>query len=212
MGFYIITIRRYIKLLPIIGIAIFLVLTGLAIQQFPGGHRLDKTTIGYSFAHNSWCDLFERISFNGMINHGRGLAIWANIIFMLSLVPFWIYLPLLFKKSSFKVKNLIKNFGVFSMLGTTLMPTVLHDILLLVVVPFGLMAFFLSLLCHYQNKYFSLFIFGFLPWSATFISFAMWYFTVSLYLIAVIQKFALITFMIWVIGSSFKLFQEEFYS
>ncbi len=59
----------------------FVVATGAAMLAYPGGTRLDPSTRGYSFGHNSLSDLGATVAGNGASN-------WPSaVLFVAALVP-----------------------------------------------------------------------------------------------------------------------------
>src|SRR3954449_6164304 len=64
-------------LLPLFGIILFLLLYFIATLYYPGGAQFDKTTKGFSWTQNYWCNLLNENAINGLPNPARPIAITA---------------------------------------------------------------------------------------------------------------------------------------
>ncbi len=69
--------------------AIFFYFYSHAIVNYPGGSYFDKSSIGYDFWRNYWCDLALPVAINGKPNYGAEYAAIGFVIFNLSLYPLW---------------------------------------------------------------------------------------------------------------------------
>ncbi|MFN7116301.1 MAG: hypothetical protein ACK4TA_05840, partial [Saprospiraceae bacterium] len=60
--------RLWLRLTPLVGIVLFLVLYIVAAFYYPGGSNADHSAKGFSIVHNYWCDLLAIGAKNGQIN------------------------------------------------------------------------------------------------------------------------------------------------
>ncbi len=95
----------------------FVVMTVIAMANYPGGHPFDLSSEGYDFWQNTLCDLGETVTESGLINPGT--AKWFNasmIILMLSFVPLWLILPRTFP-SRRRIGMVVRIAGMLSLAG-----------------------------------------------------------------------------------------------
>jgi len=74
----------------------FVVIQGLAMTRYPGGHDWDKAAPGYDFWRNTLSDLGKTVAVNGRPNPLSALSRGSATVFLLSLGPLWLVLPRLF--------------------------------------------------------------------------------------------------------------------
>jgi hypothetical protein len=70
-------------------VAAFLALEIAAMALYPGGTWLDRSTIGYDFFRNFFCDLTAPRALNDQANPGAPLGTAAIVLMGLALAPFW---------------------------------------------------------------------------------------------------------------------------
>jgi hypothetical protein len=104
------------------GIALGLVLLGLAMCAYPGGTALDRTVPGHSFWGNFLCDLTGDVAVNGIANPlGASLARAAMIALAVALSCFWLVAPLSFA-DGWAYSRSIKAFGLLAVVGVLFLP------------------------------------------------------------------------------------------
>ena len=100
----------------LLAVAQFVVIQGVAMTQYPGGHGWDFTAPGYHFWWNTLCDLGKTVAFNGQLNP---MAVWSRASaagFMLSLGLLWLVLPGLFPDCP-RIGLWMRVFGILSLGG-----------------------------------------------------------------------------------------------
>ncbi len=100
----------------LLAVAQFVVIQGLAMTQYPGGHGWDYTAPGYHFWWNTQCDLGKNVAFNSLPNP---MGVWSRAStagFMLSLGLLWLILPGLFPDCP-RIGLLMRVFGIASLAG-----------------------------------------------------------------------------------------------
>ena len=100
-------------------LAAFLTLTLGAGLLYPGGTWCDRASPGFDLASNFLCDLLHRRALNGALNPGAPLAQAAMVSLSLALVPFWLGIAHLSRARS-KLASAVRALGVLSALGTLL--------------------------------------------------------------------------------------------
>jgi len=102
-------------------LAAFVGLEVAAIALYPGGTWLDRTTTGYDFFRNFFCDVSAPIALNGAPNPGARFGTAAIVVVGFALFPFWFCVTDLFRaqKLSFWAVRIL---GVFSAAGLVSVP------------------------------------------------------------------------------------------
>jgi hypothetical protein len=71
-------------------VAIFLLCTGMAMLQYPGGDSFGGRLAGYSLARNYFCDLVSPVAINGYPNPGLRWAQAGMVVLAIGLIAFWV--------------------------------------------------------------------------------------------------------------------------
>ncbi len=123
-----ITTKGLLKLLPSIGILVFIGIYIYASQLYPGGSIADVNSIGFDWRNNHWCNLMRESGLNGIQNQARPIAIAGISILCLSMIVFFIQFANHFEKS--RTWNIaIKISGALAMLSATFIFTKYHDVM-----------------------------------------------------------------------------------
>jgi hypothetical protein len=102
-------------------VALFIVFLGSAMVLYPGGTWMDRSTHGYDFARNFFCDLLAGIALNGEPNPGSELAKIGILALALGLVPFWLLVPRLFA-GRLRLGAAVRALGLASAAALPLVP------------------------------------------------------------------------------------------
>ena len=123
---------------PLVAIVISVCLFGVAGLYYPGGTTESANTVGYNWAHNFISSLFAPNALNGAPNPARLVAIPAMLILCVGLAAlFWS----ISRKATSRVhKKAIEIGGVGSMVYASLVVTPMHDLMIDIALPFGLVA------------------------------------------------------------------------
>lgn len=184
------------KLTPLVGICIFVLLYFYSASLYPGGQKFNATTVGYDHLNNYWCDLMDQPTYSGAYNPARTIALSSIVLLALSLLPFYYYLPTLFRPHRFVVST-VRFLGITAMILTALMPLA-HDAVISVAGPVGLIAFVISVFCLFQNRHFTLAIsaLGAVVFAGA--NFAMWKTGFYLEWMPLVQKCAFLSIFLWI--------------
>jgi hypothetical protein len=186
----------FIKLIPLAGICIFILLYIIAALVYPGGNHLNQTSKGFSILHNYWCDLLNEKAQNGEINLSRPYAITATIIVCTSLIFFWYYLPKDFAVGTFN-KATIRVSGIISMIIAMFIFTRYHSEALTYSGFFGGIAFIATFLGLYKSRWYKIFWLGIFCLVMGVITFAIYKTREGLIILPVIQKITLLLCLFW---------------
>lgn len=195
--------KRVLMLVPIIGITLSLILYFVAASVYPGGTKFDPKTLGFSHIHNFWCDLLDSTTYSGQVNLSRPFALATTFLLPLTLLPFWYFLPKLFKIKDWR-SYFVKTAGGLAMLLSALMPLA-HDQIIIAASVIGFAAFCLSLICLTENKKFLLVGIALIAICFCITNFLMWQTGFLINIMPIVQRLAFLTFFIWVGMTSLEL-------
>lgn len=87
---------KFVLLLPSFGFLVFVLLFLLASFHYPGGSIFDKSTTGFDWIYNFWCDLMRSPAYNGMMNSYKSIGVSAMFVLCSSFIGLFILFPRLF--------------------------------------------------------------------------------------------------------------------
>ena len=116
------------RLLPALGILLFVGLYFLASNLYPGGSQFDPGSTGFSWTHNYWCNLLYEEAINGAHNPARPFAIAGMGVLCGSMALFFYWFPNYYSVNIIW-DRLIKISGILSMLLAVSISTEHHDIM-----------------------------------------------------------------------------------
>jgi hypothetical protein len=192
-------------LVPLIGNFLFIVLYVIAALLYPGGSGTDKTSIGYNWTENYWCNLLSEQAINGQLNTARPFAIIAMIILCVSLSSFWILFPILalLKKNH---RLLIQLSGSISMITSFLLLTNAdHDFAINISSSFGFIVMVATIIALRQLKLSKLFLFGLFNILLIALNNYL-YHTQQMTYLPIVQKFSFLSFLVWFSWIDLKLY------
>lgn len=194
--------------LPIIGIGAYFILFIYSASKYPGGSRINPDFIGFDWAHNYWCDLMGKESYNGLKNEARPSAVAAWIIVCLSILCIFLQAVKQFYPTG-KWNTILKTTSFLSVIIGILSFTDYHDLAVAVCFPFGAITA-IGLTAGLLKS--DMTILKFTVWiclallSASFYS----YFTNSaLQYLGVLQKISLLITMSWLAGFYMSLLHKS---
>jgi hypothetical protein len=195
-------------LTPFIGSFLFVILYVLAAQRYPGGSGADKTSVGYNWTNNYWCNLLSEKAVNGQTNPARPVAITAMLVLCLALSTFWIMFPVTTQLKKYH-KFLIQVAGMICMLTSFLLVTPIdHDIAVNTSSAFGLIAMIGTLIALYQLKWKWLFAIGLFDLMLVILNNYLYHSNEMMYL-PIVQKFSFLSFLAWISLISINLYYKS---
>jgi uncharacterized membrane protein len=195
-------------LFPVYGIILFIALYLTAAFLYPGGTFHDKSSKGFSWQDNYWCELMAPQAQNGKANTARPVAITAMGILALGLCFFWYTTALLFKKGSAGY-YLIRYAGITSAIVWVFFLTGAHDTVVNLSGFFGVLAIITILTGLYKRKWNTLFAIGIICLILCCINNYIYYTTHFFDLLPVIQKISFLTFMYWFCAVSIQMYRRS---
>ncbi|MDQ6813985.1 MAG: hypothetical protein M3040_09620 [Bacteroidota bacterium] len=187
---------RFIVQIPLIGAVLFIILYLIAAYLYPGGSQADKTSKGFSWANNYWCNLLNENAINGAVNPARPVAITAMVTLGATLSIFWFLFGRIvhFTKLS---RFAITLSGLASMVTTMFLFTPYHDSVINIAGVLGLVALTYTFIGLYKNKWYQLFKMGFINIILIIVNNIL-YHTGLLKYLPVVQKITFLFFLVWI--------------
>lgn len=168
----------------------------MATFYYPGGSNVNKTTIGFDWLNNYWCDLTGELAKNGETNSARQIALTAMIILCSSLVVFWFYVPRLF--SDIKFNQIIRYAGMTSMTVVIFLFTGFHDTVIIIAGTLGIAALTGVFIGLYKNNLTKLFYYGAFCLGLMLFNYFIYETSFLLSLLPIIQKATFVLFLLWI--------------
>jgi hypothetical protein len=183
---------------PIVAVALFVVLYGVAAALYPGGTRAEPARKGFSFARNYWCDLLDIVTYRGSANPARPVALGAMVVLSIGLSALWLRAPSLFVHAPRRAA-LVRCAGVASAVTAPFVATVRHDLAVRTSVFLGFAAFATTIGTLEARAGDPLRWLTWLALAAASLNYLVWESGVGLPALPIIQKFAFAAFLGWVI-------------
>jgi hypothetical protein len=195
-------------LLPVIGCILFVILYVVAALLYPGGSAIDKTSAGYNWMENYWCNLLNNTAINGQINSAKPVAMTAMVILCISLSFFWIWFPILVQ--------LKKNHRLFIQIGGTasmiaaflLLTNIDHDLAVNFSSSLGFVAMLGVLVALYQLKWSKLLVFGLYDLLLVALNNYLYYIVSDLTYLPIVQKLSFLSFLFWICFIEMKMYSK----
>lgn len=200
--------RNILRLTPLFGIAVFVVLYIIAALLYPGGSQFDKQAKGFSITRNYWCDLFDVVAHNGASNLSRPIAIAAMLVLTSSFGLLWYLLPGLFDWSS-KRQKAIQYLGIVSMFITAFLFTRYHEVVINVGGLLGGIALALTFIELYKADYNQLLGLGLICLTLSCINYFIYETGILLFLLASTQKVTFLVFFVWAGWMNIALYKKS---
>jgi hypothetical protein len=187
-----------IALLPLIGIALFVVFYIIAAIYYPGGSYVAQNQSGFSFRNNYLCDLLDNRAINGALNSARTYARIALAMLCFSLIILWYHLPKLFDRKN-KSQTIMSGAGILSLTITLFLASGILDIIIRIAGVFGVVALLISLIELYKANYFKLLIFGIICLLLFLTNYYIYETEILIDKLPLIQKVTFLAFINWFI-------------
>lgn len=195
-------------LIPILGSLLFIILYTIAAYLYPGGSETDKTSVGFSWTNNYWCNLLHENAINGQPNSAKPFAITGMLILGFALSTFWVVFPKhLITKKYFRLT--IQMSGIAAMLISFLLLTnINHDLIVNIASSLGFIATIGTLVCLYQTKWYGLFVFGLFNILLVGLNNYLYNTEGMMIYLPVVQKISFLSFLVWICFINMNLYQR----
>ncbi|MGB5238264.1 MAG: hypothetical protein WBM43_06860 [Flavobacteriaceae bacterium] len=187
---------RFILVLPLAGMGMFILLYLVAAFMYPGGSWMYPEAESFSFWNNYLCDLLDYYAVNGELNHGRFPARIALGFLVSALILLWYYLPGFLPKKNSNQK-LMWISGLLALLTTFFLSTGTHDITVRIAGGLGTLAFLSLFVELYRIGLIRLFITGILCLIIFLINYYIYETGTYIKALPIIQKITFAAFISW---------------
>lgn len=184
---------------PTIGILIFIGFYIFSTFLYPGGSRVNPSSIGYDWVNNYWCTMFDKNAINGQPNPARPFAILSMIILWISLLLFFFMFSKSFSTNK-TMRNVINISSTISILFASLLFTNLHDIVTTISSIFGIITLIGLIIGVIKTNLTNYKIVGIFCITLLGINNYIYYSGHSIDLLPIIQKLTFIIVLSWIIG------------
>lgn len=202
--------RRFWLFLPVLGIALFVILYGMAAHWYPGGSKFDKNAPGFDWLHNYWCDLLDVEAQNGAYNAARPLAAAAMAILCASLALFWQLVPAHFALEK-RRRRIIRIAGSASMTAALLLLAGFHETGIAAAGLFGILALMGTMQGLYRSGFAKLYRFGLFCMFLVLVNNFIYYTQIGLPCLVIVQKISFVVFLGWVAWMCLEVGADEWH-
>jgi hypothetical protein len=196
------------KHLVSIGILLSLILLLIATFYYPGGSQADKNSIGFDWANNYLCNLFNDKAVNGLDNPARIPAIGGMLCLCVSFALFFVRFSQ--KIPTQRESNIIRYSGICAMIASFGLVTPYHDLMTIFASTFGLLSLFYITVYTFQTH---LTVFKFLSvvsLAILYLNNYIYYTQHGLVYLPILQKISLLTLLIWLLGLEYWTTKDSF--
>ncbi|MFM2224716.1 MAG: hypothetical protein RJA07_918 [Bacteroidota bacterium] len=183
-------------LIPIFGIVLFVCLYITATLFYPGGSSANRTTVGFDWLQNYWCDLLGRYAKNRELNSAQPIALTAMVLLCFTLSVFWFFIPKLFNNSP--LNSIIRYTGIAAMMGTVFLFTDFHDIVINVAGTLGTIALTGVFIGLYRKQLYAFFSYGTFCLTMMMGNYFIYKTGFFISLLPIIQKITFLFFLSWI--------------
>jgi membrane-associated HD superfamily phosphohydrolase len=199
--------KSNILLLPLSGMALFVLLYIIAAINYPGGSWAFIDQNGFSFWHNYLCDLLDEYAINGELNTARFFARAALAVLCVSLILLWYHLPKLFSAKSIN-RTVMWLAGLLSLVITLFLASGTHDLIVRIAGFFGVIGLFTAVIELYKGHFYGLMIFGLFCLTIFFVNYYIYETSIYIEVLPLIQKITFISFIIWFVLLGVSLYRS----
>lgn len=197
---------KWLLLIPTYCVVAFVALFISATFYYPGGSQLNHFQSGFSWSDNYLCNLLGKYAVNGHRNEARIIGITAVMILGYG-IGFFYYVFSPFFELRWLWRNIVRTFGVFSMIFAVLLFTNYHDLVLNIAGISGAVAISGTLLALERNHSYGLTWLGFFCCIFLILNAYIYYSGVLIHWLPTIQKLAIITLLLWITGMNITYYK-----
>ncbi|SHJ13297.1 hypothetical protein [Algibacter luteus] len=198
---------KVITLLPILGIALFVLFYIIAALFYPEGSYASPNQSGFSLKNNYLCDLLDNRAINGVFNSARTYARIALGILCFSLILFWYQLSKLFDRKN-RSQTIMSIAGMLSMLITLFLASGIHDFIIRIAGVFGVIALLISFIELYKANYYKLLLIGIICLLLFLTNYYIYETELLIDILPLIQKVTFLSFISWFILLSVHIYRK----
>jgi hypothetical protein len=194
-------------LVPVLGTVLYIILYLVATLLYPGGSQVDKSSIGFSWTNNYWCNLLNENAMNGQHNPAKPVAMTGMFVLCLTLAFFWFLFPKHINVGR-PARLVIQISGILAMaIAFFLFTNIDHDLITDLASFFGLIATVGTFIGLYKAGWYGLFAFGLLNVLLVGLNNYLYYNKGLIIYLPIIQKISFATFLAWICSIDLKLYR-----
>jgi hypothetical protein len=190
-----------------LGTVLYIILYLVATLLYPGGSQVDKSSIGFSWTNNYWCNLLNENAMNGQHNPAKPVAMTGMFVLCLTLAFFWFLFPGYINVGR-PARLVIQISGILAMaIAFFLFTNIDHDLITDLASFFGLIATVGTFIGLYKTGWYGLFAFGLLNVLLVGLNNYLYYNKGLIIYLPIIQKISFATFLAWICSIDLKLYR-----
>jgi hypothetical protein len=186
-------------LIPSIGVILFFLFFIYAASLYPGGTQFDKSTQGFDWVNNYWCELATEEAINGQPNAAMPYAV-TGMLFLGVGISVFCYLMPVWCESQRPERILLRLGGIITAAFAALLFTEYHHEMLLGFSIFTLLTMVLTLMILFNNSCFWQFIVGLAGLVCVQINNYIYYTRSGIEYLPLLQKLTIAFVLLWVIA------------
>lgn len=191
-----------------VGISISILLLIVATFYYPGGSQFEKNSVGFDWANNYLCNLFNEKAVNGMDNPSRYIAMVGMLFLCASFALFFARFSKKIPRK--KDANIIQYSGIGSMFCTFMLITPYHDLMTILASTFGLITLFYIMVFTFKSRLTFLKYLSVLCLVILYLNNYIYYTQNGLAWLPILQKISLLTLIGWLLGLEYWASKENF--
>ena len=196
--------KDLLRLLPTLGILIFIGLYIYATTLYPGGSQADINSAGFDWRNNFWCHLMSEHSINGLENPARPVALTGMAVLCASMTLFFFQFANYFEKNRYW-KMTIKIAGAVAMLSAVFISTRLHDVMTTILSISGVVGIIGIIRALHKNKMTFFKVSGIICMVLVGMNNLFYYNDNLITYLPLIQVATFILILAWTVGLNFKM-------
>ena len=200
--------KVFLKLLPTLGILIFVGLYFYATTLYPGGSQADLHTVGFDWRNNFWCNLMSEEAMNGLKNPASPVALFGMVILCSSMTLFFFHFANYFEKSRLW-KLIIKIAGASAMFSAVFIFTQYHDIMTTILSVCGVVGITGIIRALHINQLTFFKISGIICMVLVGMNNLFYYSENLIIYLPIVQKLGFILILAWTIGLNLKMINKD---
>ena len=200
--------KDILRLLPTIGILIFVGLYVYATTLYPGGSQADINSSGFDWGNNYWCNLMSEQAINGLENPASPVALAGMVILCSSMTIFFFLFANYFVKSKIW-KMTIKIAGTSAMLSAVFIFTQFHDIMTTILSICGVVGIIGIIRALHKNNLTFFKLSGIICMALVGVNNLFYYHEDLITYLPVVQKVGFILILAWTVGLNIKMIHTK---
>ena len=200
-------LKAYQRLIPLAGMALFVVFYLLAAWLYPGGSWAEPGHEGFSFRYNYLCDLLDTRAVGGALNEGRHWARASLGVLCAGLAYLWVYLPALAGGASWN-RSFMRLSALAALVTTVFLSAGTHDTTVRIAGAFGGLALVSAIAGLWQGGRRGPALFGAWCLAVFLLNYALYETGAYLRALPLIQKVTFLSFLGWFAWLDLQLYRQ----